>query len=151
MQRSGLRSLSNPKCRQFANTLMGSNTAFCLVIFGVLGVYCEFIWPGRVWQAVLGSAAAVTGGYFLWRDLPSPLGVNLLGAAALLFLVDAYIDTRFVAGTVATTALAFGFVKLIFGAHGIRPLLAVPWCIAFGAITMMLNWAARRARRNKRA
>ena len=129
---------------------MGPNTAFCLVIFGVLGVYCEFIWPGRVWQAVLGSAAAVTGSYFLWQALPSSIGLELLGISALLFLLDAYVDTRFIAGAGATAALAFGFVKLIAGEHGIRLWLALPWCLVFGAITMFLNWAARRARRNKR-
>ena len=128
---------------------MGPNAAFCLVLFGVLGVYCEFIWPGRVWQLVSGAAAAITGGVFLCRMSPSTIGLESLATAALLFLIDAYVNTRFAAGVVATGALAFGFVRLIGGDHGIRPLLAIPWCIVFGAITTGLNWAARRARRNK--
>ncbi len=129
---------------------MGVNTAFCLVIFGILGVYCEFIWPGRVWQGVLGAAAAVTGGYFLWRAAPTTFGLTALALAAVLFLLDAYLETRFVAGTLATLAMTYGFIELLSGPHGIDRRLAVPWCIVFGAVTAGLNWAARKARRNKR-
>jgi len=129
---------------------MGVNTAFCLVIFGTLGVYCEFVWPGRVWQGVLGAGAAVTGGYFLWQVHPTPSGLTFLAAAAVLFLLDAYLETRFVAGFLATGALVYGFSKLISGPQGIRLVLAVPWCIAFGVVTVGLNWAAKKARRNKR-
>ena len=128
---------------------MGPNTAFCLVIFGLLGVYCEFIWPGRVLPGICGAAAAATGGYHLWRAVPSALGLELLALAAACFLLDAFIHTYLIAGTVATVALTFGFLRLIPGEHGIRPFWAIPWCLAFGAITMFLNWSARRARRNK--
>jgi len=129
---------------------MGPNTAFCLVIFGMLGIYCEFIRPGRVLPGICGAAATVTGGYHLWRAIPSAFGLELLTLAVALFILDAFINTYFLAGASATAALAFGFVRLIPGDHGIHPLLSIPWCIAFGAITMFLNWSARRARRNKR-
>ena len=128
---------------------MGPNTAFCLIIFGLLGVYCEFIWPGRVWQIVVGSAAAITGGYYLWRAEPTLIGLELLALSTFLFLLDAYLDSCFIAGIAATAALTFGFAKLIPGPHGIRPLLAIPWCLAFGIITLVLNSLGRRARRNK--
>ena len=130
---------------------MGPNTAFCLVIFGVLGIYCEFIWPGRVWQGVLGGAAAATGGYFLWAASPSHSGLALLAVAAGLFLLGALVETFCVAGAAATVVMALGVIRLIAGARGIRPILAIPWCVAFGVITVGLNWAGRRARRNKRA
>jgi membrane-bound ClpP family serine protease len=128
---------------------MGPNTAFCLVIFGALGIYCEFIWPGRIWQGILGVAAVDAGGYFLWRAAPAATGLELLTLAAVLFLLDTIVNTRFSAGVLATCALAAGFVLLIPGARGIRPLLAIPWCVVFGATTMALNWAGRRARSNK--
>jgi membrane-bound ClpP family serine protease len=130
--------------------VLGSNTAFCLVIFGVLAIYCEFIWPGRVLPSVCGSAAAVTGGYFLWRASPSALGIELLALATALFVIDAVANTRFLAGTAATATLTLGFLRLLSNPHNIRPVLAMPWCIVFGAITMALNWAARRGRHNKR-
>jgi membrane-bound serine protease (ClpP class) len=115
----------------------------------MLGVYCEFLWPGRVLPGIYGAAATVIGGYHLWRAVPSALGLELLALAAACFLLDALVSTYFLAGAVATVALAFGFVRLIPGDHGIHPLLSIPWCIVFGAITMFLNWSARRARRNK--
>ena len=130
---------------------MGSNTAFCLVIFGFIGIYCEFIWPGRVVPGICGAAAAVTGGYFLWHAAPTVVGLELLAAAAAFFVLDAFANTRFLAGTIATTAQTFGFIKLIPSPRGIRPVLAIPWCIVFGIITMGLNWASRRARCNKRS
>jgi hypothetical protein len=68
----------------------------------------------------------------------------------VLYLLDAYLDTRFAAGVAATGALSVGFVKLISGTHGVRPILSVPGCAVFGAVTMSLNCLARRARRNKR-
>jgi len=128
---------------------MGPNTAFCLVIFGLLGVYCEFLWPGRVLPGICGAAITVTGGYHLWRAVPSGLGLELLALATVFFFLDAFVDTYFIAGAVATAVLAWGFLKLIPGVHGIHPFLAIPWCIAFGAITSFLNWSARRARQNK--
>jgi membrane-bound serine protease (ClpP class) len=130
---------------------LGPNTALCLLLFGLIGVYCEFIWPGRILPGIAGGAAAITGGYFLFHASPTALGLELLGAAAALFLLDAFFETYYVAGTVATAALTFAFTRLIEGPHGIRPILAIPWCLAVGAIITLLNSAARRARRNKRA
>jgi membrane-bound serine protease (ClpP class) len=140
-----------PMANYLAEMRLGPNTAFCFLIFGLLGVYCEFIWPGRVLPGIAGAAAAVTGGYFLFRASPTALGLELLGLAVVLVLLDAFCATNFVAGIAATAALTFGFTRLIAASHGIRPILAVPWCVAFGTITMFLNSATRRARRNKRA
>ena len=129
---------------------MGPNTAFCLVVFGVLGIYCEFIWPGRVLPGICGAAATVTGGYFLWLATPSASGLELLAAAVALFVLDAFVETFYIAGIIATAALALGFIKLTAGSHPIQPVLALPSCSALGFLTMALNWAGRRARRNKR-
>lgn len=133
---------------------MGPNTAFCLVIFGVLGIYCEFIWPGRIFPGICGAAAAVTGGYYLCHvTLTAPrlelLGLELLATATTLFVVDAFVNTLCIAGTLATAALTAGFLTLVPGPRTIHPALAIPWCLALGVLTIALNWTARRARRNK--
>ena len=129
---------------------MGPNAAFCLILVGVLGIYVELIRPGRALPGMAGAAAAVTGGYFLWRAGTAAIGWELLAAATLLFLLDAFVETFYVAATVATIFLALGFSGLIAGGDGIKPGLAIPCCVAFGAITTGLNKLARLARRNKR-
>jgi membrane-bound serine protease (ClpP class) len=129
---------------------MSPNIAFCLLICGILGVYSELIWPGRVWPGIAGTGSVLTGGYFLWLASPAPLGLELLASAAVMLALDACVDTLYVAGTVATAALALGFTRLIIGPNRIQPVWAVPLCIALGSVTMALNAAGRRARRNKR-
>jgi membrane-bound serine protease (ClpP class) len=129
---------------------MHPDRAFCLSMFGVLGIYCELIWPGRVWPGVAGAGAVAAGWYFLWLASPAPLGLTLLAAAGALFILDACLETCYVAGLGATAALAFGFTGLIAGPQRIQPALAVACCLALGALTMVLNHAGRRARRNKR-
>ena len=130
---------------------MSSNSAFFLVILGLLSVYCEFIWPGRVWQAVLGLAALIMGAHSLLQLGPTVVGLAMLGSAAVFFLVDAYVDTNFVLGIAGTIGMTLGFLQLIPGERKISAWVAAPLCVLLGAITMALNWAARRARNNKRA
>jgi membrane-bound ClpP family serine protease len=135
---------------------IGPNTAFVLAIFGLLGIYWELVLPSHriariIGPGVLGLATALTGGYFLWWQSPSALGLQLLAAAAALFLLDAFVNSYIAAGVVATLAMAIGFWKLFNAPHGIQPVLAFPLCIVFGTVTTVLNYSARRARRNKRA
>ncbi|MBV8549717.1 MAG: hypothetical protein JOY54_00330 [Acidobacteriaceae bacterium] len=128
---------------------IGPNTAFVLAIFGVLGIYCEFIWPGRVFQGLLGAAALVTGGYVLYRQSPSTGSLGLIAASALLFLAETIWSTRFIAGVLATAALAAGACTMFSEPPRIGPGLAIPLSCVFGAITTALASIARRARRNK--
>jgi membrane-bound serine protease (ClpP class) len=129
---------------------MSPNIAFCLLICGILGVYSELIWPGRVWPGLAGFGSLLTGGYFLGRASPGPFGLGMLALAAVMLALDACVDTSYVAGTAATAALVLGFSRLIAGPNRIQPIWAVPLCIALGAVTMALNAAGRRARQNKR-
>ena len=129
--------------------LIGPNTAFVLTIFGVLGIYCEFIWSGRIYPLLFGSAAVITGCFFLWRLSPSPLSLALIGSAALLFVVELLRNTYFVAGTLATACLAAGFCEMFRTPPWIVPGLAIPVCCVFGAVTCFLSYAARRSRENK--
>jgi uncharacterized membrane protein YccC len=147
-------------------TFIGPNTAFVLTIFGLLGIYAELVWPGFSWlgfsrsgyrvarilgPGTLGLASALTGGYFLWWYTPSPQGLTWLGAAAGLFLVDAFVNSYFAAGVAATAAMAVGFWKLFDSPPVIQPVLAFPLCVVLGTVTALLNHSAKRARRNKRA
>ena len=137
-------------------TPIGPNTAFVLTIFGLLAIYAEFVWPGArvarvIGPGVLGLGSALTGVYFLWLHAPSTLGLELLGAGAALFGLDAIVSSYFIAGIAGTAAIAVGFWKLIDGPHGIQAALAFPLCTVFGIATVFLNERAKRARRNKRA
>jgi len=128
---------------------MSTSAAFCLLFLGVSGVYCELLRPGHVWPGVAGIGAALAGGYFLWLASPVPLGLGLLAAAIVIFVLDAFVDLFNLPGIAATVSLAVGFTRLIAGPGQIQPLLASAASILFGALTMALNKTARRARRNK--
>ncbi|HZQ55943.1 MAG TPA: hypothetical protein VFB14_27360 [Bryobacteraceae bacterium] len=128
---------------------LGPSAAFVLAILGVLAIYCEFVWPGKVYPGVLGSLALITGAYFLWRNSPTATGLALIGLAALLFLAEALCSTRLIAGVMAIILLGFGFCRLFTGLERIRAGLAIPVCLVFGAISVFLAYGARRARQNK--
>jgi membrane-bound ClpP family serine protease len=137
-------------------TPIGPNTAFVLMMFGLLGIYAELLWPSYrvariVGPGVLGLGAALTGGYFLWLHSLSTLGLEFLGATAVLFAVDAIVSSYFIAGVAGTSALAIGFWKLFDDPPGINAAFVFPLCAVFGAATMVLNHSAKKARRNKRA
>ena len=118
---------------------------------GVLLLYCEFVWPGKVVFGVAGACSVLGGLAILWRIPHTTIGLALIGAAMVCFAVEAAFQNRFVAGTAATVLLANGFWKLCAVAPGIRPEMAFPVSAIFGAITLALLSVAKRARRNKRA
>jgi membrane-bound ClpP family serine protease len=136
-------------------TVIGPNTAFVLTVFGLLAIYGELVWPGYrvariIGPGVIGLGMALTGSYFLWWYSPSPLGLECLGAAAALFLTDAFLNSYFAAGVAATAAMAIGFWKLFDSPPQIQAILAFPLSVVFGIVTSALNYSARIARRNKR-
>lgn len=128
---------------------LAPSTAFVLAILGLFAIYCEFVWPGKVYPGVLGSIALIVGAYFLWLNSPTGIGLLLVGVAALLFLVETLWNTRFTAGTAGTILLSLGFCRLFTGPNRIVPELAIPVCIVFGAISVFLAYSVRRARQNK--
>jgi membrane-bound serine protease (ClpP class) len=128
---------------------LAPSTAFVLAILGVLAIYCEFVWPGKVYPGVLGSIVLIIGAYFLWLNAPTGIGLLLVGLAILLFLVETLWNTRFAAGIAGTTLLSFGVYRLFAGASRIGLGLAIPVCIVFGTISVFLAYGARRARQNK--
>jgi membrane-bound ClpP family serine protease len=128
----------------------GANVAFVLTIFGLLAIYWEFLRPGRIYPGTLGAAAVLLGAYSLWRLSPTPFGLKLLAAAAVLFIAGACWNTRYLAEVAATAALILGSLKLLGEPRHIVPYLIFPLGLAFGTVTIWLNTGAKRARQNKR-
>ena len=130
---------------------LGPNVAFVVTIFGLLAVYWELLRPGRIYPGMLGAAGMLVGAYALWRLSPTPFGLKLLAAAGALFLVEACWNTRTLAGLAATAALILGSWKLFAGPRHVVLYLVLPLGLVFGAATIWLSAAAKRARQNKRA
>lgn len=128
---------------------VGPNTAFVLLIFGILGIYGELIRPGRVVPGVMGAAAAVTGSYFLFRWPLEIGGIALLSAGALLLIGEACWGPYLVMGALGAIALTAGFSLLLPGPRRILPELAIPLSAVFGILSALLASGAKRARRNK--
>jgi membrane-bound serine protease (ClpP class) len=130
---------------------VGPNTAFLLLIFGVLSIYGEFLRPGRLVPGLLGSIMAITGAYWLWRNSPLAPGVLLIASAALLLTAEALWDAYFIPGILGTLTLLAGFWMLFPSERRIAPTLAIPVSIVFGSVTAFLAFEARKARQNKRS
>jgi len=130
---------------------LSPNLGFALAIAGILGIYCEFVWPGKVWPGSAGALILVSGAYSLSRYSPSKHGLALLGLAALLLSIESLRETRLVAGIAGTIALAAGSYTLFSGILRIAPVLGLPASAVFGGVTIWLANGARRARSNKRA
>ncbi len=128
----------------------GPNLAFVLTIFGILLVYCEFIWIGRIFPGIVGALATLCGMYWLWQLQPVALGLELLGAAIACFALEGLFKTYFVAGIVGTALVGLGFWKLYSEPPWIVAWLAFPMSALLGAATTLLLETARRGRRNKR-
>lgn len=120
-----------------------------LLIFGLLGIYSEFIWPGRIVPGTLGAGAAVAGSYFLFRPPLDPLGLVLLGLGALSLTAEACFGPYLVFGALGAMALTPGFALLLPAPHRLAPALVIPVSVVFALLSALLACAAKRARRNK--
>jgi membrane-bound serine protease (ClpP class) len=128
---------------------MGPNTAFVVLIIGMLGIYAELVWPGPVIPAIVGLGAALSGGYFLFRSPLSAGGVGLLVAGAVLLIAEAVRGPYFVLGSLGSIALTVGFCLLLESPRRIEMALAIPLSLVFGVCSVLLAAGAKRARRNK--
>ncbi len=128
---------------------MVSGYAFLLVLLGLLAIYSEFLWPGRILPGVAGCALTVVGCYFLWQNSPTVIGLGLIGMAVVSFIAEAFWRVDLVAGLLGIVALCCGSCLLIDGSRRIPPAFALPSSVVFGGITMFLLNAAKRARRSK--
>lgn len=129
---------------------MSSTAAFLVLICGLLALYWEFIWPGRIVPGVLGAAAAVAGAYFLLRPPFQPGGLALVLTGTLLLGCEAAAGPPYLFGALGTVALAAGFAMLLPPPGAIAASAAIPASVVFGAASTVLAASAKRARRNKR-
>ncbi len=128
---------------------MAAGDAFILVLLGAVGVYVEFIRPGRVVAGLTGSLLAIAGLHGLAGAQLNGTGIALTAMAAALLLIEAFWRIDFVAGLAGTAALTVGGCLLVQQPARVSPGLTIPACIVFGSATMFLCWQAKRARRNK--
>ena len=128
---------------------MAPAPAFVIFVAGILGIYSEFIWPGRVVPGLIGLAAAASGGYFLWQNSPTPTGLVLIGLAAVLFLVEALSPFDIWPGIAGIVFLVLGFRWLFESSRRISLAVELPICVVLGALTAYLCRAAKQSRRNK--
>ena len=120
-------------------------------IAGVLLLYCEFIWIGRIYFGVAGAALLLLGVRALWNLPLTGTGLCLVAAAMGCFLVEAIIRNYFIAGILGTVALGIGIWTLCPKPLMISPAIGLPVSAVFGAITIALLSVAKKARWNKRA
>lgn len=129
---------------------MAAADAFLLLVLGCLAVYWELVRPGRLAPGLIGCILVIAGGWLLWRNGPSGVGMALIAIAVCLFLAEIILPVDWVAGIAATAALAWGFGLLFPAPSGIPLAMAIPVSIVLGAISTVLAYSAKRARRNKR-
>lgn len=129
---------------------IGPNTALALSFSGILGIYLECLRPGRVVAGCIGVALFIWGGYQVWLFRPTTSGCLLLALAALLFVLESLVDTRFLAG-VAGTIVLFAGLKLLLPSHPPNTVLMLSLSLILGVVTTLACVSSREARRNKRA
>lgn len=128
-----------------------SNIAFLLIVGGVLLVYCELIWLGKLIFGVTGGLLMILGTALLWRLPHSGLGLALIGAAIVIFGLEARFRTHYLAGIAGSIFWAIGFWKLCPAPDEILPQVVFPVTVLFGGVSTFLLGVAKRARANKRA
>jgi len=126
------------------------NVSFVLIVAGILIIYGEFIWVGKLIFGVTGSIAALVGLALLWRLPHTTLGISLLGASVVCFAIESAFETHWIAGISAAILWGWGFWRLCT-TPSVLPQLAFPVSAVFGFVTTALLSIAQRARRNKRS
>lgn len=122
------------------------DVAFLLVLTGLLLLYCEAIWIGRIVFGVAGSVLILAGFSFRWPLPVNPMGLWLVAGSLVGFALEARFRTKFIAGIAGSVLLSSGAWTL-----GVSPVVAFASSALFGAITVALAWIARKARENKRS
>jgi len=134
---------------KFLTHIVEPNTAFVLLIVGVLGLYVEFNHPGMFAPGVIGGIAILLA-LFAMQMLPVTLaGVGLIILAIALFVLEAKFPTHGILGIGGTVAMILGALMLIqspWTGMGVRPGTAIAVAIPFAVIAAVLTRAVARSR-----
>ena len=128
---------------------LSPDVAYVLAFGGFLGLYWEFIRPGKIFPGVIGSLLVTVAFFSIWQNEPAPRGVLIVALSAILFGIEMLWQTWFVAALVGTVALVVGSLQLFDGALKIRPALAYVVSVIFGTVTTYLAFYSKKARKNK--
>jgi membrane-bound serine protease (ClpP class) len=131
---------------------LNPDTAFVLVITGIVLICGEFVRPGSVIPGVLGSIATLCGVAGLMHFPLDWRGAALLMASVPCFGAEAAFRMRgaaILAGTAALIAGALLLIPVNPARARIHPFTAVGCAIPFACILTFLFSVAVRARRNK--
>ena len=131
-------------------TSLAPGLTFAAAVAGIFGIYCEFIWPGKVWPGAIGSIFLIFGAYALSRYPLSRHALALLCLSLLLFLIETFWETHWVAGVTGIATLAAGSLTLIRTPQTMSPWVASFLSVILGLVTTYLANGAKQARRNKR-
>ncbi len=97
----------------------------------------------------LGGLCMVWGVAMLWRVPHTTLGCSLISGAVLCFAIEAWVQTKFIAGIVGTLLGAFGFWKFCAGEPRIVASVAFPISAVLGGVSLWVLGIAKQARANK--
>ncbi len=127
------------------------NLSFVLLLGGVLLLYAELLWIGKIYLGTAGSILLLMGVSGLWKLPHNALGLVLIAASVSAFILEAFFRTNYLAGIAATILLAGGFWKLCPAPAAISPVLVFPSTALLGVLTVKLLAIAKQARQNKKS
>src|SRR4051794_28406660 len=127
--------------------LQDPNRAFLVLLGGLVLIYRECLAPGRILPGMAGAIFVLSAGFALFQYPWRWEGLALLLLGAALILLQAFRDWLWLPGVAGIACLMYGAVRLL-AIPSIRPVYAAA-VIPFGLLTIFLERAAVRARRNK--
>lgn len=132
--------------------IMDPNVAFLLFALGALALIAEFNHPGAVLPGVVGLIAILLA-IFALNLLPTRFAsVALIGAAFVLFALEAKYTSHGVLGIGGVICMIFGAITLVDGPIPelrVRLVTALAVSIPIGAIAVFLMTLVLRARKNR--
>jgi membrane-bound serine protease (ClpP class) len=127
------------------------NLAFVVLLSGVLLLYAELVWIGKIYLGAAGAMLLLVGMAALWKLPHNTTGLTLIAASVIAFLLEAFFPINYLAGVAATILLAGGFWKLCPAPDAISPALVFSFTTFLGALTVKLLAIGKQARQNKKS
>jgi membrane-bound serine protease (ClpP class) len=127
--------------QKFLDKIARPDVLFVLVILAVLGLYFEFSNPGLILPGIIGGVSLILA-LVAAQVLPiNAVGVLLIVAALVLFVLEAKITSHGLLGMAGAVAMFFGALLLIkpgITGAGVSPKVAAIITLPFAMITIFL-------------